>query len=418
MRSGHPRGTQSRRTLSVPQAAGDLGDERPLTIFAAALTGPSTAPRDVRRAFFGVGTRAAPAAVAADRLSGSTARADGAHAVRLPRAADARAGPVGHAALRLRHGAPAAHRPAGARSTAQARESVRDQRSALGRLAPAGRLRRRPAWVARELHGTPTSCAARRSTRRSAGTTRSRRAATTSTARAPTSARAAGCTTCCRWSTPSPRSRARSCAITSGSSRRRTGLPYGLAAVHALRTSARRTTSTSGCCSPPPSTASARATWRFFDERHAVLRHGREGVRVGAHEARVPAPGVAARPERRLPRGDQRRLVGLLHAAPADDRVDARRRPSSPTPTRGSPSWPSCAATRFAATLRARGARAAGGAATRVDRARAGTRAATSATDQIGTGVIYGEPQPWAILAGAPTPGAGAARSWRTSAAS
>ena len=33
----------------------------------------------------------------------------------------------------------------------------------------------------------------------------------------------------------------------------------------------------------------------------------------------------------------------------------------------------------------------------------AGTRAATPATDQVGTGVIFGEPQPWAILAGVPT---------------
>ena len=142
MRSGHPAWTQSRRTLSVPQASGDLGDERPLSIFAAALRAPDGGHETSAARFFGSGTRAVPAAVAADRLSGSTAP-DGWHAARLPRAAAAAAGPVDHAALRLRHGAPAAHRPAGAEVPRSA-ESVRDHAQPLGRLAPEGRLRARP----------------------------------------------------------------------------------------------------------------------------------------------------------------------------------------------------------------------------------------------------------------------------------
>ena len=62
----------------------------------------------------------------------------------------------------------------------------------------------------------------------------------------------------------------------------------------------------------------------------------------------------------------------------------------------------------FAAQLRASGARDLRDAARASGPARAGTRAATAATRQIGTGAIFGEPQPWAMLAGAPTPDAGA----------
>ncbi len=61
------------RTLSVAQAPGEHGDHRPLSIFAAALRGPLAGHETSASAFFGAGTRAAPAEVAADRLSGSIA---------------------------------------------------------------------------------------------------------------------------------------------------------------------------------------------------------------------------------------------------------------------------------------------------------------------------------------------------------
>jgi len=56
----------------VPQSAGE-GDNRPLSIFAAALRGPVGGHETSVAAFFGNGTRAAPAAVSADRLRGATA---------------------------------------------------------------------------------------------------------------------------------------------------------------------------------------------------------------------------------------------------------------------------------------------------------------------------------------------------------
>ena len=61
------------RTLSVAQAAGESGDARPLSIFAAALRGPVHGHETSASKFFGAGSRAAPAEVAADRLSGSIA---------------------------------------------------------------------------------------------------------------------------------------------------------------------------------------------------------------------------------------------------------------------------------------------------------------------------------------------------------
>ena len=54
----------------------------------------------------------------------------------------------------------------------------------------------------------------------------------------------------------------------------------------------------------------------------------------------------------------------------------------------------------------------------RVDRRGWYSRGYARAARQIGTGVIFGEPQPWAILAGVPTARPGDARSSRTSAAS
>ena len=70
---GAPRWNAGARTLIVPQAAGWRGDHHPLSIFAAALRGPISGHETSVAAFFGNGTRAVPAAVASDRLRGTTA---------------------------------------------------------------------------------------------------------------------------------------------------------------------------------------------------------------------------------------------------------------------------------------------------------------------------------------------------------
>jgi hypothetical protein len=68
-----PRWSPASRTLSVAQQAGEQGDSRPLSIFAAALRGPVAGHETSVDQFFGGGTRAAPQAVASDRLSGTIA---------------------------------------------------------------------------------------------------------------------------------------------------------------------------------------------------------------------------------------------------------------------------------------------------------------------------------------------------------
>jgi hypothetical protein len=76
-----PRGYQSpawdpsSRTLSVAQLPDDV-DTQPLTIFASALNAPVSAYDTDTSSFFGSGTRAAPAAVAAGKLTDSIAPPD------------------------------------------------------------------------------------------------------------------------------------------------------------------------------------------------------------------------------------------------------------------------------------------------------------------------------------------------------
>ena len=60
------------RTLTVKQLP-DSGDTRPLSIFAAPIQGPLDGFETTIPGFFGLGTRAAPAAVAADHLAGGIA---------------------------------------------------------------------------------------------------------------------------------------------------------------------------------------------------------------------------------------------------------------------------------------------------------------------------------------------------------
>jgi cellobiose phosphorylase len=81
---GRPRYDRSTRTLSVAQSRRQLGtrlspdmpdDARPLSIFAAALRGPDGGVATDARAFFGRGGRARPDAVARDHLAGAPAPA-------------------------------------------------------------------------------------------------------------------------------------------------------------------------------------------------------------------------------------------------------------------------------------------------------------------------------------------------------
>jgi hypothetical protein len=68
---GVPRWDATARTLSVPQIAGGRDGRQPLSIFAAALRGPVGGHATSVAAFFGDGTRAAPSAVRTDRLGGT-----------------------------------------------------------------------------------------------------------------------------------------------------------------------------------------------------------------------------------------------------------------------------------------------------------------------------------------------------------
>ena len=61
------------KTLSVQQVAAADGDDDPLSIFAAALQGPTDGFDTSVTAFFGAGTRAAPTAVTADKLTNTIA---------------------------------------------------------------------------------------------------------------------------------------------------------------------------------------------------------------------------------------------------------------------------------------------------------------------------------------------------------
>jgi hypothetical protein len=61
------------KTLSVQQLTAPEGDTKPLSIFAAALSGPTDGFETSAGAFFGAGTRAAPTAVTLDKLVGGLA---------------------------------------------------------------------------------------------------------------------------------------------------------------------------------------------------------------------------------------------------------------------------------------------------------------------------------------------------------
>ena len=220
-----------------------------------------------------------------------------------------------------------------------------------------------------------------------------------------TSASAAGCTTCCRWCTPIPGWRARSCATRCRCSREHGGqLPYGIGPLcTALNLG------TSGDLDFWLLLAAARVRARLA--RHRVLQRAGAVLRL-APSGRACGSTSSSRTSTRRPCSARtaaiwpaaRRLVRLQHDIPADDGVDARDGAARLRLPVARPSWPI-----FSATGGSR--RSCGGAArdladvrARMDRRRL-VLARLCRRRQIGSGAIFEEPQPWAILAGAPQPG-------------
>ena len=119
--------------------------------------------------------------------------------------------------------------------------------------------------------------------------------------------------------------------------------------------------------------------------RHLVLRParpvGRRGQRdgLGAPQALRRRPGVAARPQRAVPRGDDRRLVGPADPRRRHDGVHASSPRRPPTCTRASRSSPSCAATRRSRSACATSAPGCARRSPSSGRRAAGTRAASRA---------------------------------------
>ena len=184
---------------SAPRAP----DRRPLTIFAAALSGPvarlrpptpraSSAPATARPAGRGGGR-----APRRGHRPGHTGRIRGPGDVGLPRAVEAAPGTRGHAALRLRH------RAARRRSralVARRRERRAGRSPAASERGRAGCRRSGSGAGARgsraSSSGPRTRCARARPTRSAAAGTSSPRAATTSTtsaSRAPSATRSSTC---------------------------------------------------------------------------------------------------------------------------------------------------------------------------------------------------------------------------------
>ena len=195
------RGIRRSKTLSVAQLPDDV-DTQPLTIFASALSAPVSAYDTDTSSFFGSGTRAAPAAVAAGKLSDSIAPPDpngtegsAMFAFQSPFALE----PGQSVTFRYAYGYAHPDKIAALVARYRAQPHPLEQASAAGR---AGSRRstsgpRTPGSRA-SCSGTPTRCAPTPPTRRCAGTTSSRRAATTSTSSASRARSGTRSSTCCR----------------------------------------------------------------------------------------------------------------------------------------------------------------------------------------------------------------------------
>ena len=220
-------------TLSVRQR-GRPADTAPLSIFAAALDGSVDGYETSVETFFGAGSRAHPGSglgrcAARDARAGLRARSRVARAVRVP---DGRSRSRPGQAVTLRYAYGMAHGENVAALVAKYRahaDAARRQRGRLARLASPGRLRAEPrvggarAGVGR----VPAALGLRvRGALRRAHDHPGRLLPVPD--RAEPRLRGAGRTTRCRWCTRIPSSRARSCATRSSWQPEQGGqLPYG-----------------------------------------------------------------------------------------------------------------------------------------------------------------------------------------------
>ena len=145
---------RSRRMLSVAQLP-DSEDQDPLSIFAVALKGPVNGFETSTQSFFGGGGRARPAEVARDRLSGTLAseNPEGATGQTLF-AFRARLTLRPHRSVTLRYGYGAAH-PVRIKTLVakyrKARKPLRASERAWARWLPRAVLGPNRAWLSREL---------------------------------------------------------------------------------------------------------------------------------------------------------------------------------------------------------------------------------------------------------------------------
>jgi hypothetical protein len=152
--TGPVRWLPSRGTLASAQRPTRL-DRHPLTIFSAALQGPVAGHVGDTRAFFGRGSRARPAAVAAGSLNGKLARAVGTG--KVGRAMFGFSAPVvlgPHASVTLRYAYGAAHAtevPALVRKYRRARSALRTSEARWRAWLPQIVFGGGRAWLSREL---------------------------------------------------------------------------------------------------------------------------------------------------------------------------------------------------------------------------------------------------------------------------
>ncbi len=328
-----PRWTAATRTLSVAQTP-DHGDTRPLALFAAALRGPVGGHATSVAAFFGGGSRARPAAVTADRLDAVPAPATASGAVGgtlFAFRAPLRLAPGRSVTLRYAYGlAHPARIPALVVRPPACGGPVRAQRARLGRVAPAGGLRRRPGV------GRAGARVGRLPAPRRVGLRRGVR---------PPHDHAGRVLPVLDGSQPrvpqlaplpppddlrGPEPRPRDPALRDDAA----AAPARAAALLPLRhRSAVHLRGPRHVRRPRRLAAPGGRAVRARVARHAVLRRAPAlpalravGSGVAAREARLPPPGVAARAAWRLPRRLDRGLVRLLGPVPRDERVAAHRR--------------------------------------------------------------------------------------------
>ncbi len=152
--TGPVRWLPSLRALETTQSPTTL-DRRPLTIFAAVLRGPLGGHVGDARAFFGAGSRGQPAAVVAGRLNG--ALAPGAHAGAVGHAMFAFSAPIvvgPHATVTLRYAYGAAHAsavPALARKYQRMSSPLRVSEQKWRAWLPQITFGPGRAWLSREL---------------------------------------------------------------------------------------------------------------------------------------------------------------------------------------------------------------------------------------------------------------------------